>query len=116
MNNQIRLASAIISTTLFVNPSFAFVSFDQNLRLGDRGQEVVHLQQFLVGLDLLAYDMVTGYFGKSTLSAVKKIQSYQGIVPVSGFFGPLTRAKTNTLSPGIPLFSVLQFPSYVQFK
>lgn len=116
MNNRICLVSAVISTALLVSPSLAFASFDQNLRLGDRGQAVISLQQFLFGLKLLTYDDMTGYFGKRTLSAVKELQSFTEIVPKSGFFGPLTRAKTDMLSPGVPPFSVLQFSNYVQFK
>ncbi len=37
----------------------------------------------------------TNYFGGLTLAAVKKYQVLKGITPVSGYVGPLTRAKLN---------------------
>lgn len=38
---------------------------------------------------------ITGYFGQFTLTAVKAYQKKEGIVPVSGLVGPLTRAQLN---------------------
>ena len=40
----------------------------------------------------------TGYFGAMTLAAVKQFQSTNGVSPVSGLVGPLTRAKIHTLN------------------
>gem|GEM_PF-4318912 len=39
----------------------------------------------------------TGYFGPLTLAAVKTFQSNNGITPVAGFVGSITRAKLNSL-------------------
>lgn len=73
-------------------------SFSVNLSFGARGQDVIDLQGFLVAQGLFASDNATGYFGNVTLAAVKKFQIQHGIAPVSGYFGPLTRAKVNSIA------------------
>jgi len=44
----------------------------------------------------------TSYFGGLTRSAVSKFQQKYGIAPTAGFWGPLTRAKANSLCAGAP--------------
>jgi peptidoglycan hydrolase-like protein with peptidoglycan-binding domain len=39
----------------------------------------------------------TQYFGTLTSNALKEFQKKAGIVPASGFFGPITRAYVNGL-------------------
>ncbi|MDZ4227351.1 MAG: peptidoglycan-binding protein, partial [Patescibacteria group bacterium] len=51
-----------------------------SLYVGSRGSEVSSLQKFLVGRGLLTADLVTGYYGPLTESAVRNLQSQQGIV------------------------------------
>lgn len=48
------------------------------------------LQQFLAGRGY--YQPVTGYFGSVTASNVARLQQEQGVYPVTGGVGPLTRA------------------------
>jgi peptidoglycan hydrolase-like protein with peptidoglycan-binding domain len=114
MNNRIYWASAIVSVAVLVTPSLAFASFDQNLRLGDRGQEVVSLQQFLIAQGLLATNNDSGFFGNLTILAVKKFQSRTGIASMTGFFGPLTRAKANAIVNNKPSveFTASASPDY----
>ncbi|MCR4325610.1 MAG: peptidoglycan-binding protein [Patescibacteria group bacterium] len=51
-----------------------------SLYVGSRGSEVSSLQKFLAGRGLLTADLVTGYYGPLTESAVRNLQSQQGIV------------------------------------
>ncbi len=92
----------VIADTVVTTPSAptAAVSFVQNLSFRMRSVAVSNLQQFLVSQGLLAADLVTGYFGPKTLAAVKAFQRQQSITPVSGFFGPLTRVKANSVAIG----------------
>jgi peptidoglycan hydrolase-like protein with peptidoglycan-binding domain len=85
---------------VFALPSLALAAFDTDLRQGDRGTAVVALQQFLIAQRLLSADNATGFFGSLTLAAVRAFQSQQGISPISGFFGPLTRARADALLSG----------------
>ncbi|HVB20230.1 MAG TPA: peptidoglycan-binding domain-containing protein [Candidatus Paceibacterota bacterium] len=72
-----------------------------NLQFGSSGKDVSLLQKFL-GSDKSVYpeDLVTGYFGSSTLTAVQKWQTDHGIVATGtpdstgyGFVGPHTRSE-----------------------
>jgi peptidoglycan hydrolase-like protein with peptidoglycan-binding domain len=79
-------------------------TFLRSLTLGSVGADVKALQQFL---NQKGYKVaVTGpgspglettYFGPATKAAVIRFQAATGIVPASGLFGPLTRAKVATL-------------------
>ncbi|MDO8548461.1 MAG: peptidoglycan-binding protein [bacterium] len=95
-----RVLGIVFGTAFIFTPALVFASFDSNLSFGARGSAVVSLQQFLISQKLLAGDLATGYFGNLTLRAVKGFQTSQGVTPVSGFFGPLTRAKANLLMSG----------------
>jgi len=72
-----------------------------NLKFGDRGEQVFWLQEglreegFAVGNE--QSDAVSkSYFGELTGSAVVKFQARYGILQ-TGYVGPLTRAKLNSL-------------------
>ena len=71
------------------------VSFD--MTIGERGDHVVWLQEFLISQDkgerarYLARSTATGYFGSITQSALAEYQRIVGISPASGYYGPLTR-------------------------
>jgi Putative peptidoglycan binding domain len=82
--------------------------FDMNLKMGARSAGVTDLQRVL-NLDAVTQvapsgvgskGMETMYFGPATMAAVKKFQAANGISPVSGFVGPLTRAVLNTVCNG----------------
>lgn len=82
---------------LFLIPSFAFASFDRNLYYGlQKDSQVQELQEFLTDQNVYS-GPITGNFFSLTLSAVKKFQTLNGISPISGYFGPLTREKANSL-------------------
>jgi len=70
-------------------PSTGLYCFYSDLKYGMYSSEVKNLQI------VLGVSPVTGYFGDSTLVAVKKFQEQNGIV-VTGEVGPLTRATLNT--------------------
>lgn len=58
--------------------------------------EIKQLQEFLRDEGLYS-GPVNGNFFNLTRSAVKKFQEREKIVPVAGFFGPLTRSRANIL-------------------
>ncbi len=63
-----------------------------------RGGEVIILQEFLQKHDrgIPNDGPVTGFYGKVTVSAVKKFQAANGLAP-EGEVGPKTRALINKL-------------------
>ncbi|MEN9912600.1 MAG: trimeric autotransporter adhesin [Candidatus Parcubacteria bacterium] len=74
--------------------------FSINLQLGSYGADVVALQDFLLRKGFKIADLSVGknhdkgYFGGSTLQALRKYQSSVGI-EATGYFGPTTRMKVN---------------------
>jgi len=72
-------------------------AFNTSLKMGARGADVVALQSFLEAKGLLTMPagVAKGYFGGLTKSAVVAYQISRGVVPASGYFGPLTRASAN---------------------
>lgn len=91
----------------FVNDAGALfpLSFAKDLYLGMTDPDVLTLQQYLNshGYQIAATGAgspghETNYFGTLTQTALKKLQATNGISPVSGYFGPLTRAFV-TLHP-----------------
>ncbi len=73
--------------------------FAKDLKYGMVGEpEVVKLQECLSYLKFFPSGVeFTGNFYGITLKAVKDFQEAHGITPVSGFVGPITRAKLNDL-------------------
>lgn len=78
----------------------------RNLSIGLFGNDVRCLQQFLKNqAGIYPEGLVTGYFGRLTKAAVTRFQekyaseilSPIGLSRGTGFFGPLTRAKINSL-------------------
>lgn len=67
-------------------------TFTRSLTVGSRGADVTCLQAALVSGGHLSVSP-TGYFGAMTKAAVKKWQMAAGVMPASGLFGPLSRAK-----------------------
>jgi peptidoglycan hydrolase-like protein with peptidoglycan-binding domain len=69
----------------------------------DRGADVTALQEFLINHGIgpaaakLKIHGTTPIFGILTYYAVVEFQKKAGIVPASGFFGPITRAYVNGL-------------------
>lgn len=81
---------------MFLLPSFAFASFDTNLKYGSSGSKVVELQEFLQDQGIYT-GPITGNFYSLTRTAVKQFQIANNISPASGFFGSLSRAKANII-------------------
>jgi peptidoglycan hydrolase-like protein with peptidoglycan-binding domain len=84
--------------------SSASFTFTRNLSLGSSGLDVKALQYYLNthGFPVTttpAYAGSLGYetehFGAATEKALALFQKAHGIAPVSGFFGPITRAYVN---------------------
>ncbi len=74
----------------------ACYAFNRNLIRGSSGQDVFQLQTILIQEGLLHTAQPTYYFGNLTFGAVVSFQAKYGILR-TGFVGPLTRAKLNTL-------------------
>lgn len=72
----------------------ATYDFENNLKLGSSGADVIALQQFLIDGGYLHIDAPSGYFGQMTMTAVKAFQTANAL-PQTGFVGPLTRAILN---------------------
>jgi peptidoglycan hydrolase-like protein with peptidoglycan-binding domain len=83
---------------LSILPSLAFAqTFDRDLYFGiQNNPDVTKLQEFLTEQGVYS-GPITGNFFSLTLSAVKQFQSAQGISPISGYFGPLSRGKANQI-------------------
>lgn len=72
-------------------------TFNNNLYYGIRGStDVSQLQEFLTTQGLYS-GPISGNFFSLTLAAVEQFQAEQGITPVAGYFGPVTRAKANAI-------------------
>ena len=72
--------------------------FERDLYYGmTNNPEVSCLQKFLKNQrpEIYPEGLVTGNFLTLTEAAVKRYQALKGITPVSGYFGPLTRAVAN---------------------
>lgn len=90
----------------------ACYSFSRSLTTGMTGSDVKDLQVFLNGRGYVVASSGAGsvgnestYFGALTKAAVAKFQAANAISPAVGYFGPVTRAKVNsmcTTTPGTP--------------
>ncbi len=81
------------------------IFLSRDLRRGMTGADVRALQIFLnskgfmvAGTGVGSPGKETNYFGLATEAAVKKFQAANGIKPINGRVGPLTRATLNNLS------------------
>jgi Putative peptidoglycan binding domain len=90
---------SIVVTSVFTitAPTSSKANFLRNLALGSTGNDVKRLQAFLVNEVTYSTDLITGYFGRITRDAVKKLQEKYDIQPVSGYFGEITRKALNAL-------------------
>lgn len=79
--------------------------FTQNLSYGMHGLAVTALQNFLTAEGVYT-GPITGNFYSLTLKGVKAFQVKEDITPVSGFFGPLSRASANALLSATTTMSV----------
>lgn len=94
------ILGSVAFSALSVSAATSYV-FSNYLTVGSRGADVVALQSFLVANNFLTMPagVSMGYFGSLTKAGVVAYQASQGIVPTSGFVGPLTIAKLNNSAP-----------------
>ena len=93
---------AILLSLGFLLPSAAFAAtFNRNLSYGMTGTDVSQLQQFLADENLYS-GPITPTFGPLTQAALIAFQKQEGIVPASGYFGPITRADEQTILASHP--------------
>ena len=93
-------ASAFALTTSTADCDY---TFNTNLKAGSRSADVMKLQKVLNADSATSIGNAgkeTNFFGPATLAAVKKFQRANGITPVSGFVGALTRAELNQVCSG----------------
>lgn len=69
----------------------------RDLNVGATGADVTSLQNFLISKGYTIPAGATGYFGEQTRSALARFQAAQSISPAVGYYGPLTRARVNSL-------------------
>src|SRR3990167_3849423 len=85
-------------------------TFTRNHQQGDTGGEVMAIQKFLNSVDGTQVATAgagspgneTSYFGGLTRAAVSKFQQKYGISPTAGYWGPISRAKANSLCAATP--------------
>jgi murein L,D-transpeptidase YcbB/YkuD len=96
------LQSLEVQAGITSSPSASSYLFTTNLELYDTGAEVNALQDYLVQQDKgsaatkLKAHGTTSFFGILTFNALVEFQKSVGIIPDSGFFGPITRAWVNS--------------------
>ena len=73
-------------------------TFDRVLTIGTQGEDVRCLQKHLAPAYFKNIDDATGYFGPLTLKAVAEWQKTNGIVPMNGYFGPLSQARYSVIN------------------
>ncbi|MCR4281026.1 MAG: peptidoglycan-binding protein, partial [Candidatus Kaiserbacteria bacterium] len=86
------------------------LTFTQSLTIGSTGSEVMAVQKFLNSVDGTQVATTgagspgneTSYFGGLTRAAVSKFQQKYGISPTAGYWGPISRAKANSLCAANP--------------
>lgn len=81
---------------LFFLPCVAFASFDFNLQYGSTGNDVTELQEFLTTQGNYS-GPITGNFYSLTRQGLISFQLANNISPSAGYFGPITRAKVNSI-------------------
>ena len=80
--------------------SASLTSISRNLGIGVSGDDVRQLQALLVNEVGYSADLITGYFGRITRDAVKKLQEKYGIEPALGYLGEITRQRLRALFLG----------------
>ncbi len=89
----------ILVAVLFFAPFAAFaqtVPFAVDLHYGSTGSDVTALQEFLTEQNVYS-GPITGNFYSLTLAGVRKFQTLEGIKPVSGYFGPISRGVADSI-------------------
>lgn len=99
------LAPQARAQTTTIQTATAVTAFYRDLTIGSTGADVTALQNWLISKGYSIPAGATGYFGAQTQAAVASYQAANGIVPVAGYFGPVTHAHVNqaiVIVPGTP--------------
>jgi len=80
-NNVSQILNSLTTASVYV----------RDLDLGSTGDDVLKLQQFLIGQGYSIPAGATGYFGSQTQQALIQFQIAKNITPSVGYFGPKTR-------------------------
>jgi len=98
-SNTVNTVTPSTTSTTPTSPTTFY--FSTTMRLGSYAGEVLPLQQFLASQGYFA-DTLSGYFGQTTLLAVKAYQKANGLGD-DGIVGAMTRAVLNrTQNPSVP--------------
>jgi len=94
---EIERLSTLLGGDVSTSGSCDMESFDKDLTVGSKGDDVERLQMFLedYGVFTLPAGADYGYFGSLTKTAVASYQKENGISPAVGYFGPITREAVN---------------------
>lgn len=114
ITEQIKLLSEQLAKLAAPQTKTSLQFFSSNLWFGmQRNPDVERLQEFLISRGYLAKGLVTGNFLSLTRAAVREFQEDSGM-PATGFFGPLTRARVNSIieSDFLSLYALLPKPAY----
>lgn len=93
------MTPSVGNTTVATTPSApSAITFTRTLRRGSDSEDVVALQRYLrsKGFEVVPAGQETTYFGPKTQKTLAAFQKSVGIVPASGFFGPITMAYVNS--------------------
>ncbi len=101
---QIAQLQAQLGTGTGTSTATCAITFARNLTTGSVGTDVKALQQFLNAKGYMvaasgagSMGMETMTFGSLTTKALAKFQAANAISPAVGYFGPITRAKVNSM-------------------
>jgi len=122
LQSQVRPAAATVQTesdlTVASVPRICKLLPARNLTVGNRGDEVLSVQEFLKTEGFLSAN-ATGYFGPATRSALAKWQVSQGVQGV-GSLGPISRERIKVWCGDTARFSASPekgiAPLHVTFK
>jgi len=103
LNERCYVAFYFIRKQPKLNPKYPEYTFDRDLKVGDKGIDVMHLQEILQYEDCFDFPNPTGFFGGITRSGVKKLQDKYpveilypvGLTKGTGYFGKSTRNFLN---------------------
>ncbi|MDO8481824.1 MAG: peptidoglycan-binding domain-containing protein [bacterium] len=110
VNSLLAQIAALQGSSVSQQPGgLACNTFTQTLTIGSTGTEVMWVQKFLNSVDGTQLGTTgagspgneTSYFGSITRAAVSKFQQKYGITPTAGYWGPISRAKANSICAGV---------------
>lgn len=96
-NFKIIFPKNVVLITDFLKPSIKTYTFNNDLKIGDRGAEVELLQQFLKSQSLFNQS-INGIFDKETEKALRAYQQQMNLLPAKGILDQKTRDYINSLS------------------